>query len=461
MSEAERRFPPTGPFVIWAVLGAFGSAAVPPVSGAVGGDGSSLTFLPVMSFSLRVLLVLLALAWTAACAAAADARPRLLVLTDYFKDPDDKQSMIRLLLYANEFEIEGLLATSLAYGDGSFRPQLLHETLADYAKVYGNLRLHERPGYAYPSPDALAQRVKAGSPVVRRPAGSGKGFAIPYPTGGHDSRICGPAELWIGAGRDTPASEHIIAVVDRPDPRPVWVAVWGGPMDLAQALWKVRHERPPAELARFVSKLRLYQISWQDSGAVWLWENFPDLFRIQSTTVNHGLYRDGPPAQRDAAWVQANLLTGHGPLVASYPPANATGKAAVNVKEGDTASFLHLLAPGLGDPEHPEWGGWGGRFERFDAASQRYVETRDLHPTSSDPRDAVRWTLARWNEAIANDFAARADWCVRPFAGANHPPVVQLEGDASHRVLQRRVASGQTLALSAAGTADPDGDALR
>jgi hypothetical protein len=415
--------------------------------------------MPALFF--RTVLILLTLAWSPASTHAADARPRLLVLTDFFKDPDDKQSMIRLLLYANEFEIEGLIATSLAYGDGSVRPQLLHETLADYAKVYPNLRLHERPGYPYPSPDSLAQRVKAGAPVVRRPAGSGKGFAIAFPPGGHDSRSCGPAEMWIGAGRDTPASEHIIRVVDRADPRPVWVVVWGGPMDLAQALWKIRQERSAAELARFVAKLRVYQISWQDTGAVWLWENFPELFRVQTTTVNQGLYRDGPPALRDATWVEANLLTGHGPLAASYPPANAGGKTAVNVKEGDTASFLHLLAPGLSDPEHPEWGGWGGRFQRFDATSRRYVETRDHHPTTSDPREAVRWSLARWNEAIAHEFAARAGWCVRPFAAANHPPVVQLERDASRQVLERRIASGETLALSAAGTSDPDHDALR
>jgi hypothetical protein len=392
--------------------------------------------------------------------ATADDRPRLIVLSDYFKDPDDKQSMIRLLVYANEFELEGLIATSLAFGDGAVRPELLHEIIGDYAKVYPNLRLHERPGHAFPSPDALVRMVKPGAHVVRTRAGTDKGFAIPYPAGGRDSRACTPAENWIGAGKDTPASDHIIQVVDRDDPRPVWVAVWGGPMDLAQALWKVRQTRSADAVTRFVGKLRLYQISWQDSGAVWLWDNFPELFRLQSTTVAHGLYADGPPHLRDAAWVQANLLEGHGPLGATYPPANAHGKTAVNVKEGDTASFLHLLAPGLTDPNQPTWGGWGGRFQPLDSTSRRFVDARDRHPESDDPRRENRWTLARWNEAIANDFAARMDWCVRPYTAANHPPVVHLEGDASRRVLQRTVPAGTTVSLSAAGTTDPDGHAV-
>jgi len=368
--------------------------------------------------------------------------------------------MIRLLVYANEFELEGLIATSLAFGDGAVRPELIHEIIDDYAKVYPNLRLHGRPGAEFPAPAALKLLVKAGAPVVRTPSRGRPGFAIPYPPGGHDTRACTPAENWIGAGKDTAASQHIIKVVERDDPRPVWVAVWGGPMDLAQALWKVRHERSPADLARFVGKLRLYQISWQDTGAIWLWENFPELFRLQSTTVAHGLYAEGPPELRDAAWVRANLTEGHGALGAGYPAANATGQTALNVKEGDTASFLHLLAPGLTDPEQPTWGGWGGRFQPFDATSRRHIDARDRHPASDDPRRESRWTLARWNEAIAHDFAARMDWCVQPRDRANHAPIVRVDGDTTRRVLQRRVATGATLALDAAGTLDPDAHAL-
>ena len=69
------------------------------------------------------------LIWTVAIAIAfaetgllagpsAAERRRVIVLTDFYKDPDDKQSMVRFLTYANEFDVEGLVATSLAYGTG-------------------------------------------------------------------------------------------------------------------------------------------------------------------------------------------------------------------------------------------------------------------------------------------------------------------------------------------------------
>ena len=38
--------------------------------------------------------------------------PRVVVLTDITNEPDDEQSMVRLLVYSNEFDIEGLIATS-------------------------------------------------------------------------------------------------------------------------------------------------------------------------------------------------------------------------------------------------------------------------------------------------------------------------------------------------------------
>jgi hypothetical protein len=61
----------------------------------------------------------------------------------------------------------------------------------------------------------------------------------------------------------------------------------------------------------------------------------------------------------------------------------------------------------------------------------------------------------RWIDAIQNDFAARADWCVKPFEEANHPPVVKRA-----HALDMKVRPGQKVSLSAKGTTDPDGDAL-
>lgn len=32
------------------------------------------------------------------------------------------------------------------------------------------------------------------------------------------------------------------------------------------------------------------------------------------------------------------------------------------ILEGDTSTFLYLISNGLGSPEHPDWGSWGGRY---------------------------------------------------------------------------------------------------
>src|SRR5690349_1059874 len=40
-----------------------------------------------------------------------DGKPRVFVLTDIGNEPDDQMSLVRLLVYSNEFELEGLVAT--------------------------------------------------------------------------------------------------------------------------------------------------------------------------------------------------------------------------------------------------------------------------------------------------------------------------------------------------------------
>ncbi|MCU0870890.1 MAG: DUF1593 domain-containing protein [Pirellulaceae bacterium] len=49
---------------------------------------------------------------SAVLALSAAERPRLAVLTDIGGDPDDQQSLVRLMVYANEFEIEALVASA-------------------------------------------------------------------------------------------------------------------------------------------------------------------------------------------------------------------------------------------------------------------------------------------------------------------------------------------------------------
>jgi hypothetical protein len=371
--------------------------------------------------------------------------PRLLVLTDIssltagVREPDDGQSLIRLLLYANELDIEGLVASSnLSHGQ-VVRPELIHEAIAAYAKVRPNLLLHDR---RYPTADILRARVKAGQPIA--------GPKV-------------PVEASIGQGTDTEASRWIIQVVDRDDPRPVHIAIWGGSADLAQALWTVRRTRPPEAVAAFVARLRVHSVYDQDSTGAWTKENFPGLFYITRHHGVRGMYRGGDTALVSPEWVEKNVRNGHGPLGALYPNYDGgdiwSGRLGPvrGIKEGDTPSFLGLIPNGLNDPLHPERGGWGGRFVSENGKDKRWTDARDEDDVPGaagdpDPRMSAVW---RWRPAFQADFAARLDWCVRPFPAANHPPRVRIAGAP-----ERTVRPGDTIPLDASASTDPDKNRL-
>jgi hypothetical protein len=366
-------------------------------------------------------------------------RPRLIVLTDISSltageaEPDDGQSLIRLMLYSNDFDIEGLVASSNMGHGQRVRPELIRRVVDAYGEVRPSLLLHDD---RYPPAPRLRSCIKAGQPVA--------GPNVPV------------AES-VGDGKDTEASEWILRVVDRPDPRPVWVVVWGGSADLAQALWRVRWDRSPEELGRFLAKLRVHSIGDQDSTGPWIREQFPDLFTIVQRRAYRGMYRGGDTTLVSSAWVKENIH-GHGPLGDLYPDYNggdiwsSTLGRVRGIKEGDTPSFLSLVPNGLGDEGHPRLGSWGGRFE---GEGHRLTDVADTDlGTSGDP-DPRMSSVYRWRPSFQADFAARLDWCIKPHAEANHPPVVRIAGDG-----ERTVKAGDPVALDAAGSTDPDGDGM-
>ena len=351
----------------------------------------------------------------------AEAKQRIVVMTDIGGDPDDQQSMVRFLLYACDFEVEGLL-TGLGHGHSSkTRPDLIRGFVEAYGKVLPNLRRHRAD---YPPAERLMGLIKPGRD-----------------TGMHE----------VGKGMDTEASDWIIRVVDRDDPRPVWFSIWGGPRELAQAIWKVAQTRPAKKAAAFKRKLRVHSIADQDRTAGWVKKNHPDVFWIYSA-IFRGFWRGYDAGIVSPAWLGEHVLRGHGPLGAAYP-ARAAGKTGV--KEGDTPSFLYLLPDGLSDPERPEWGNWGGRFRRSGKGAE-YVGDRDLLRGRKDGD----YTIARWRRAYQNAFQARMDWCVKPYGQANHEPTAVCNGDRGRTLLEVAAEPGAQVKLSAAGSSDPDGGKL-
>lgn len=370
----------------------------------------------------------------------AEGRPRIVVLTDISSleagvaEPDDGQSLIRLLLYANEFDIEGLVATSnLGHGQ-KVRPDLIHRAIDAYERDRPNLLLHDD---RYPPAGELRARVKAGQPRA-----------------GEDT----PAEESIGPGKDTEGSEWIIRMADRDDPRPLWVLIWGGSADLAQAIRKVRDSRTPEQSRAFQARLRVHAIGDQDSTGPWIRANAPNLRTITQRRAYRGIYRGGDEGLSGSRWVREHIK-GHGALGDLYPDYDGgdiwSGRLGPvrGIKEGDTPSFLSLVPNGLSDPGRPELGSWGGRFR--DAGGGRLEDIPDRDLDAAEDPDPRMSSVYRWRPDFQADFRARLDWCSKPRGEANHPPCARIAGDR-----ERAAAPGDVIELDAGASTDPDGDPL-
>lgn len=391
--------------------------------------------------SILVPILIVAALAAPSFARAATPRPRLLVLTDIGGDPDDRQSMMRLLVHSNEFDIEGLVASASGtpgeLKERVTKPQLIRETIEAYAKVLPNLRKHAS---GFPGAESLLAVVKSGNP------NRGRDF--------------------IGDGHDTEGSRWIIARADKEEARPLNICIWGGQTDLAQALWRVRQDRGEDGSKQFQSRLRVFDIDDQDKIHDWLFAEFPDVFYVLSKAAKgadkrlgayRGMYLGGDESLTSLAWLDEHVRQNHGPLGALYPPKTWTAPNPNGaLKEGDTPSWFFFLRNGLGDASHPEWGGWGGRYVKESRGL-----FRDAKDTVGDATGA-RLGVSRWRPAFQNEFAARMDWCVADdFKKTNHPPIAQLNGDSGSGIVSLIAKPGAPLRLTAGGSSDPDGHAMK
>src|SRR3954471_5308282 len=138
-------------------------------------------------------------------------KPRLVVLTDIGNEPDDQMSLVRLLLYSNEIDIEALIATTSTWRKDYPLPEYLHDVIDSYGEVQAMLAKHAT---GFPDAQTLQARVSAGP--------DGYGMAA---TDSHKA---------------SPGAEALLAAALRDDPRPLWITVWGGANTLAEALIHAR-----------------------------------------------------------------------------------------------------------------------------------------------------------------------------------------------------------------------------
>lgn len=413
-------------------------------------------------------------------------KPRTVITQD--GEIDDIDSLVRFFYYANEVQLEGLIYSSSMFhwrGEDPDAPpdvdgvgqcgggftgwqscvepwrwtgtDWLYEFIDLYGEIHPNLVQHDPD---FPSAEDVLAVTKIGN--------------VDYP----------------GAmSKDTEGSEFLEELI-LDDGAPIHVQTWGGLNTLARALKAIEDDYSdsphwPALQERVADKIVIYNILNQDNTlADYIRPNWPDLKIIDNQSqfwsfAYQWARRVPQPYQYalKADFMVENFLTGHGGLLSRYhtwgdgqaiegehlnedrwspdrsenPQAQfpTSGRDIYDfISEGDSPAFFYLLDfNGLRQSEDATWGGWGGRFAEVDYG---WLDTSDFNPYTGQMDRSYPQT--RWVEEIQNDWAARADWGVTDYEGANHVPEASVaEG------LDLTVYPGREVTLTGSAT-DPDGD---
>jgi len=390
-----------------------------------------------------------------------------------------------MLLYSNEFDIEGLVYSSSMWhykGDGQGTTMVSEMEMT--REMYG-----ERASLRWPGTTWMHELLDAYDKVYPNLSKHAEG----YPTAAYLKSVVrvGNIDFEGEMTRDTEGSDFIkAALLDEQDSRQIYLQAWGGANTIARALKSIEEEFGqtdgwPVLRKRISQKAILYTISEQDATIRgYIQANWPELKILwngsQFWTLAYG-WKTAVPAQLhdylEGAFMGEHIINDHGPLTKMYYSygdgqhqkgdeenihgdpdriKNAQwGSFGIYdfISEGDTPAFLHLVDVGLDNFDHPHFGGWSGRLtQQGTSLWQDGPEAAEWNPLTM--RLDTLYAQTRWIEGMQHDFAARADWCVLSYEEANHAPQVSLEGE---RI--RKVNPGELVQLIAK-TSDPDGDEL-
>ncbi len=408
------------------------------------------------------------------------AKPRTIVTTD--GELDDVDSFIRMLLYTNEYKVEGLIISSSQWhykGDGKGTKftsememtkklygertelrwpgtQWIYDLVEAYGKVYPNLIKHSKD---YPTHKYLRDRIRIGN-------------------------IDFEGEMT----KDTEGSDFIKAKLLDNDITPLYLQVWGGTNTIARALKSIEDTYKNTSqweqiYKKVCQKTIIYAILDQDATyKKYIEPNWKDIKVYYNSNQFWSFayfWKRAVPKELHSfldGKFMGELINNRGPLLKKYysyadgnPPLgeiddiySSMEKAKKNqwgsfdqydfISEGDSPAFLHLVDIGLNNLQNPQDGGWGGRLVQSAITPSRWEDgdaAADYNPFTKQMDKA--FALTRWIPAIQNDFAARTEWCVKDFKNANHAPKVIVN---SNRL---RVNIGQKVLISAKVT-DPDGN---
>ena len=390
-----------------------------------------------------VLVLMAVIGVNALQAAENDLKPRLVVCTDIAPadvEPDDMESMVRLMAYADMFEIEALI-TSVGWNCDPYPAEwaeYLQRVIEAYRKDVPKLMRRSGQQEFMPLEDENKQQYIGYWPsadYVKSRAVMGS--------------IHGGIKA-IGADNDSPGSELLIRLADEDDTRPIYVAAWGGANTLAQAIWRVKQSRSAEELKKFVRKFRIYTITDQDmqysmrmnrsySSHMWLRKEFADDLQF---VWDEGTWQEQCELGKRHWQQHKDNIQGRGALGGEYP----TYKWGV---EGDTPSFLYVMPNGLNNPEDPHQCGWAGYHERGMCADS-------LTTAWTSWQEPVRSISVGYKQRFypdeLNDFMARMQWAAEGKGNLN--PYVVIPNDTINITMI-------SLSLDASKSFDPDGDNLR
>ena len=182
-------------------------------------------------------------------------KTRLIIMADMGNEPDEEQQMAHMLLYANRFDLEGLIACSGKYlhadrtdGRTKTRPDLFHKLVDGYARVLGNLKQHAT---GWPEVDYLRSIIKAGAP-------------------GYGTKAVKP-------GQTSEASKLIETALLKDDPRKLYIVGNAGTNSLAQALVDLDETRTQQEMDSLCRKIIVFENGAQDNSGAWIAHHYPKI----------------------------------------------------------------------------------------------------------------------------------------------------------------------------------------
>jgi len=353
-------------------------------------------------------------------------KARVIVMTD--GEIDDHSSMIRFLLYSCDVNVLAIIETnSMFQKTGHSKEDWYEKQLEAYRQVYPKLIKHNPD---YPSYEKLKSISFTGDEDYEHLKGTRElrwdlvpGYKITF-----------KPDNW----QDTPGSDAIVKILLENNPAPVYIQAWGGGNTAARAFYKLKTQYPD-QYDRAISKVIMYNIWYQDGAGNYIEQVHPKVTMIHcgsfAGTWNYGSQKNTHD------FIEINVKKDHGPLGSLYPQDY--------VSEGDSPAFLYSIGNGLRNHEDPTYGGWGGRFEKFEKYDNVFVDAED----DGD----IKKSLRRWIDDANGDFQARMDWCVAEnYENANHAPVVSVKGKNDITVK-----SGEKIILNASKSSDPDGNGLQ